>query len=190
MNSLAVFCGSSAGDDPSYSHAAAALGHELAARKITLVYGGASVGLMGACADAVLSDGGTVIGVIPEILQKREITHPRLSKLYIVPGMHERKAKMMELADAFLALPGGTGTMEEIFEAITWSQIGLHRKPCAFYNVSGYYTPLARFLDHMVERRFLSVDYRSKLIMSDSLDTIMQDFATYEPPKVKTYARR
>lgn len=187
MKRIAVFCGSSSGDKAIYLYEARKLGYWLADHDIELVYGGATVGLMGACADAVLEKGGKAIGVIPEILQQREIAHPHLSQLFIVHSMHERKAKMMELADGFIALPGGTGTMEEIFEAITWGQIGLHQKPCAFYNCGGYYDLLAAFLDQMVQSQFLSRENRNKIIIADSIESIDQQFEGYIPPKVKTY---
>ncbi|TGA98882.1 TIGR00730 family Rossman fold protein [Sporolactobacillus shoreae] len=190
MKRVAVFCGSSSGDKAIYLDKARQLGYWLADREIELVYGGATVGLMGACADAVLERGGKVIGVIPELLQQREIAHSHLSELYVVSSMHERKAKMMELADGFIALPGGTGTMEEIFEAITWGQIGLHRKPCAFYNIGGYYDLLTVFLDQMVHSQFLSSENRNKIIIADFIESIERQFESYIPPKVKTYESR
>lgn len=187
MKRVAVFCGSSSGDKKTYLDGARELGYWLADHHIELVYGGASVGLMGACADAALENGGKVIGVIPELLQQREIAHPRLSQLHVVHSMHERKAKMMELSDGFIALPGGTGTMEEIFEALTWGQIGLHKKPCAFYNIDGYYDLLTAFADKMVESHFLSQENREKIIIADSIDSISRQFESYSPPKIKTY---
>ncbi|CAM3119006.1 TIGR00730 family Rossman fold protein [Sporolactobacillus spathodeae] len=189
MKRLTVFCGANPGTDPIYMQAAHELGIWLAERQVALVYGGASVGLMGACADAVLAHGGQAIGVMPELLQQRGIAHPKLNELIVVPDMQARKAKMLELADACLALPGGIGTMEEIFDAISWSQLGLHRKPCAFYNINGYYKSLAAFLDRTVSEGFLSGGNREKIIISDSLDIIEQCFATYVPPERRTYSR-
>jgi uncharacterized protein (TIGR00730 family) len=161
---LCVFCGSSPGARPEYTAAAHALGRELAARGIGLVYGGASVGLMGAVADATLAAGGEAIGVIPRSLQQKEIAHAGLSQLHVVASMHERKALMAQLSSGFVALPGGIGTLEELFEAWTWSQLGIHAKPVGLLNVAGYYDALLRFLDHAVAEGFIGTAYRPVLL--------------------------
>ncbi|HEX5656091.1 MAG TPA: TIGR00730 family Rossman fold protein [Polyangiales bacterium] len=162
---VCVFCGSSAGKSPAYRNAAVALGELLAREKIGLVYGGATVGLMGVVADTVKKNGGNVIGVIPESLVAREIAHRGLSELRVVQSMHERKATMAELSDAFVAMPGGIGTLEELFEIWTWSVLGLHQKPCALFDVEGFYTQLTSFLDFTVEQGFLKPVHRALLRM-------------------------
>ncbi len=153
--SACIFCGSSPGAHPDYEQAARALGTGLARAGETVVYGGASVGLMGAVADAALAEGGRVVGVIPQSLVDREVAHPGLSELHVVPGLHERKALMAELSDAFLALPGGAGTLEELFEVYTWAQLGLHDKPLVLVDVRGYFGGLLAFLDHAEAEGFL-----------------------------------
>ncbi|MFF0148984.1 TIGR00730 family Rossman fold protein [Amycolatopsis sulphurea] len=163
MMRICVFCGSSTGLSPEYAEAAAGVGKLLAQRGIGLVYGGASVGTMGVVADAALAAGGEVHGVIPEQLSSVEIAHGGLTELYVVPDMHQRKAKMAELSDAFLALPGGVGTLEELFEVWTWAQLGLHRKPIGLLDVGGYYGQLVAFADHMVEEGFLRTETRDLL---------------------------
>lgn len=187
MKRLAIFCGSSNGSSKVYKEDAIKLGKELAKREITLVYGGASVGIMGAVADSVLNEGGEVIGVIPKLLEDREISHTNLTELYIVDTMHERKAKMAELADGFIALPGGPGTLEEFFEVFTWAQIGLHQKPCGILNINNYYNPLLDLLDHMVEQEFLQEKYRSLAILDSNPKALIDKLYTYEPPTIKTY---
>ncbi len=152
---VCVFCGSSLGANPAYVAEAKALGEQLAAAGWGLVYGGTSIGLMGATANAALAGGGEVIGVLPEALQDREIAHKGLSKLHLVGSMHERKALMASLADAFIALPGGYGTFDEFFEVVTWAQLQIHAKPCVLINTAGFYDPLLRFLDHCVEQGFV-----------------------------------
>ena len=161
---LCVFCGSSLGGDPAYKRAAAALGAELAARKIGLVYGGASVGLMGVLADAALEAGGEVIGVLPEALADLEIAHEGLSELRIVASMHERKAQMAALSEGFIALPGGIGTLEETFEVWTWSQLSIHAKPVGLLNVNGFYDGLEAFLDHMTAEAFVKPVHRNIML--------------------------
>lgn len=161
MKAIAVYCGSSYGVSPVYRESAINLGKVLAKRDIALIYGGASVGLMGTLADTVLENGGDVIGVIPHLLEQREISHKSLTKLYQVDTMHERKAKMIELADGFIALPGGPGTLEELFEVITWSQIGVHTKPIGILNINGFYDPLATMLDHIVSEGFMQENQRN-----------------------------
>lgn len=167
MQTVCVFSGSSPGARPGYATAARRVGQELAARRIRLVYGGASVGLMGVVADTVLGLGGTVIGVIPELLVGKEIAHQGLSELRITATMHERKAMMADLSDGFLALPGGYGTLEEFAEVLTWSQLGLQRKPCGLLDVEAFYTPLLSFFDHAVTERFVPVAHR-ELVLSDA----------------------
>jgi uncharacterized protein (TIGR00730 family) len=181
---LAVFCGSSTGDAPAYAAAARDLGTTLARRGIGLVYGGASVGLMGTIADAAIAAGGEVIGVIPEALVRKEVAHGGPVDLRIVGSMHERKALMAELSDAFVALPGGIGTLEELFEVWTWAQLGYHAKPCALLNTEGFYDPLIAFLDDVVAHRFLKDAHRAMLIVADAPDDLLARLAAYEPPVV------
>jgi len=179
---ICVFCGSSAGKDPVYTERAAALGKLLAERGIGLVYGGASVGLMGAVADGALAAGGEVIGVIPKHLMRVEIAHANLTELHVTADMHERKAKMAELSDAFLALPGGAGTLEELAEIWTWAQLGLHGKPLGLVDVAGYYRPLHEFADHMVAEGFLKQEHRDLLFFDEDPAALLAAFAAYEPP--------
>jgi uncharacterized protein (TIGR00730 family) len=184
MKRLCVFCGSSTGDAPAYAAAAHALGTTLARRGIGLVYGGASVGLMGAVADAALEAGGEVIGVMPEALAKKELAHAGLTDLRIVGSMHERKALMAELSAGFIALPGGLGTLEELFEVWTWAQLGYHAKPCALLNVAGFYDPLIAFLDGVVAHRFLKPAHRDMLVVAEDSDALLDRLAAYRPPDV------
>jgi uncharacterized protein (TIGR00730 family) len=178
-----VFSGSSPGADLAYRAAATDLGHRLADRGIELVYGGASVGLMGAVADAAMEGGGHVIGVIPQALVDREVAHPEIADLRVVDSMHERKALMAELSDAFVALPGGVGTLEELFEVYTWNQLGLHAKPLGLFNVRGYYDGLARFLDHAVAERFVTRRHRAMLLVSEDLDALLDGLDAWEAPR-------
>jgi uncharacterized protein (TIGR00730 family) len=186
---LCVFCGSNAGQDPVYLATARALGDALAASGIGLVYGGASVGLMGAVADAVLAKGGDVIGVMPQALVDKEIAHRGLTDLRVVGSMHERKALMVELADGFIALPGGLGTFEELFEVWTWAQLGYHRKPCALLNAGGFYDKLTDFLDDVVERGFVKPIHRAMLIVESDPAALIQAIRAYEPPKVDKWIK-
>jgi uncharacterized protein (TIGR00730 family) len=179
---VCVFSGSSPGADPAYRAAATNLGRHLAERGIELVYGGAHVGLMGVLADAALAAGGRVIGVIPRSLVEREIAHPGLGDLRVVDSMHERKAQMAELADAFVALPGGVGTLEELFEVYTWNQLGLHAKPLGLLNVRGYFDGLVRFLDHAVEERFITRESRAMLLVGEDLDALLDGLAGWQAP--------
>src|SRR5580765_6173089 len=181
VQSICVFCGSSAGASDDYVVAARAFATEAARRGIRLVYGGASVGLMGAFADAALAAGASVIGVIPRALMNREIAHRGLTELRIVESMHERKATMAELADAFVALPGGIGTLEELFEVFTWAHLGLHRKPLGLLDVAGYYRPLEAMLDHAVEQRFLRAETRAMLVSDESFDGLLARFDAWRP---------
>jgi uncharacterized protein (TIGR00730 family) len=179
---VCVFSGSSPGADVAYRAAAVDLGHRLADRGIELVYGGASVGLMGAVADAAMEGGGHVIGVIPQSLVDREVAHVALSDLRVVDSMHERKALMAELSDAFVALPGGVGTLEELFEIYTWNQLGLHAKPLGLFNVRGYFDGLARFLDHAVAERFVTRTHRAMLLVEEDLGALLDGLAAWEAP--------
>lgn len=163
MRSVAIYCGSAPGGRPEYLEAARAIGVELARRSITMVYGGASVGLMGACADAALAGGGRVIGVIPQALVDRELAHPALSELRVVATMHERKLEMSERADAFVALPGGFGTMDELFEALTWTQLRIHAKRCGLLDTCGYYQPLLAWIDQATREGFVRSEHRATL---------------------------
>ncbi|MFD2637938.1 TIGR00730 family Rossman fold protein [Piscibacillus salipiscarius] len=168
MKRIAVFCGSRHGIDDSYMKEAKKLGKLLANHNLELVYGGAIVGLMGAVAEGVLEQNGTVIGVIPERLKTVEIAHQNLTELHVVKDMHERKAMMAQLSDAFVALPGGVGTLEEWFEVFTWSQIGYHEKPCALLNTNGYYSPLVELFDHMIKEGFADRHYKEHIIIEES----------------------
>src|ERR687894_2081084 len=172
MRRLCVFSGSSPGGHPDYAQSAAELGRALAAQGIGLVYGGAQVGLMGTIADAALEAGGEAVGVIPQALVDREIGHRGLTELHVVDSMHERKALMAELSDAFVAVPGGIGTLEELIEVYTWSQLGLHRKTCGLLNVRGYYDHLAAFLDHAVAQEFLPEQHRALLVAAAAPDEL------------------
>lgn len=165
---LCVYCGSSPGRKPEYLDVASKLGALMAAHNIELVYGGANVGLMGALANAILSHGGSAIGVLPKVIEKKEIAHPHLTKLYRVDTMHQRKEKMMSLADAVLALPGGLGTLEELFEALTWSQLQLHVMPCGILDIGDYYTPLLKFMEQGGEQGFVNTRVLAQLLVSHS----------------------
>ncbi|MED4699803.1 TIGR00730 family Rossman fold protein [Lysinibacillus capsici] len=187
MKSIAVFCGSSLGASDAYRQGAILLGKELAKRQITLIYGGASVGIMATVANTVLEEGGKVIGVIPTLLEEREIAHQQLTELIVVKTMHERKSKMMELADGFIALPGGPGTLEEFFEVFTWNQIGLLQKPCAIFNMERYFDLLIAFFDHMQNEQFLKAQYREALIVDEDAATLLDKCESFVPPAVKTY---
>lgn len=189
MKKLAVFCGSSNGASEIYIESAKKLGKELAKRNISLVYGGASVGIMGAVADSVLNEGGYVIGVMPSFLDNREIAHKNLSELIIVDSMHERKDKMAALADGFIALPGGPGTMEEFFEVFTWGQLGLHKKPCGLLNINNYFDLLINFFSQMNKQEFLQEKYLSMLMNDSDPASLIEQFQTYNPPSVKTYIK-
>lgn len=184
MKSLCVFCGSRHGSDPSYSEAARDLGRTLAEASITLVYGGGHVGLMGVVADASLEADGEAIGVMPKALVEREIAHTGLTKLHVVGSMHERKALMAELSDGFIALPGGSGTLEEFFEVLTWAQLGEHHKPCGLLNVAGYYDLLLAVFDQMVEKGFLAEKHRELVVVETEPAAMLESFARYEPPAV------
>jgi hypothetical protein len=181
---LAVFCGSNPGTRPDYIAAAKEFGALLASRGIGIVYGGSSVGLMAALADAALDELGEVTGVIPRMLVEREVANTALSDLRIVDSMHQRKALMADLADGFVALPGGIGTLEEFFEVWTWGQLGMHAKPCGLLNVGGYFDPLLEFLDHAVEEKFVRDVHRSMVIVESDPTKLLDRFAEYVPPRV------
>ncbi|HWM05901.1 MAG TPA: TIGR00730 family Rossman fold protein [Actinophytocola sp.] len=182
---VCVFCGSSTGVGTGYRTAAEVVGRTLAERGIGLVYGGASMGTMGVVADAALAAGGEVIGIIPRSLVDREVAHPGLSDLRVVADLHERKASMAALADAFLTLPGGAGTLEEFFEVFTWAQLGLHDKPIGLLDVDGYYQPMLRFMDHMAGQGFLRDVYREMLVVDTEVASLLDGFTNYHPPSAK-----
>lgn len=182
-----MYCGSSPGKNPAYSRAAVSLAQEMYARNIGLVYGGAAVGVMGAVADAVVAAGGEAIGVIPESLAVKEIAHENLAELHVVASMHERKAMMAELADGFIALPGGWGTLEEIFEMLTWAQLGFHDKPCGLLNAEGYYDGLIGFLENAFAQQFVNELYRPMLMTAVAPATLLDQFAGYRAPKVRKW---
>jgi len=184
MHRVCVYAGSNPGSDPAYADAARALASLLAERDIGLVYGGGKVGLMGVLADTALAAGGEVIGVMPQALVDREIAHRGLSELRVVGSMHDRKALMADLSDAFVALPGGIGTLEELIEVYTWSQLGIHDKPCGVLNVRGYYDALASFLDHAVDEGFLRPQHRAVLTVAADPADLLERFAAYDPPTV------
>ena len=189
MRSVCVFCGSNSGARDSYAEAAREVGRALAERGLSLVYGGAALGLMGALADAALAAGGTVIGVMPKALIEREIAHAGLSELHEVRSMHERKAMMADRSDAFLALPGGAGTLEETFEAWTWAQLGHHAKPVGLLNVDGFFDALLTFLDHQCRERFIRREHRDMLFVESDPKLLLDRFETYRPPVVEKWIR-
>lgn len=181
MKTICVYCGSNAGSDPVYAAQARALGARFAAEGIALVYGGGNVGLMGIVADAVLEQGGEVIGVIPQQLVDWEVAHRGVTRLEVVDSMHTRKARMFELSDGFVALPGGFGTLDEMFEMLTWRQLGLGQKPCAFLDVNGFWQPLMTMLDTMVRERFLHAEQRSDLWHGGDIDALLDWMRDYTP---------
>jgi uncharacterized protein (TIGR00730 family) len=190
LKRLCVFAGSSGGARPAYRTAAESLGRELARRDIELVYGGAHVGLMGAVADAVLTAGGRVIGVIPSSLVAKEVAHHGLTDLRVVSSMHERKALMADLSDGFLALPGGWGTWEELFEVLTWAQLGLHRKPCGVLNVDGYFDGLLAFVEHAVAEGFVRREHGQMLLVALEPVALLDQLASYQAPVVEKWLDR
>lgn len=187
MKRICVYCGSSPGKQTEYSAMARSLGRELAARGLGLVYGGASVGVMGAVADAALEGGSEVIGVIPQALATKEVAHHGLDELIVVNSMHERKARMAELSTGFIALPGGWGTIEEIFEMLTWAQLGFHQKPCGLLNVAAYYDHLFAFLEYAIDQQFVKEEFRPMMIMEEDPATLLDRFAEYRAPRVKKW---
>ncbi|MCZ0703828.1 uncharacterized protein (TIGR00730 family) [Natronobacillus azotifigens] len=180
MKTIAVYCGSSKGIDPIYMEEAEKLGRVLVDNGLDLVYGGATVGCMGAVADAVMNAGGRVIGVIPEKLKNIEIAHQQLSELHVVRTMHERKALMAEYADGFIALPGGSGTLEEWFEVFTWAQLGYHNKPCALLNINDYYSPIISLFDHMIEQGFVKAEYKDLIVIDRDSKELVNKLKKYE----------
>ncbi|MDR6935270.1 TIGR00730 family Rossman fold protein [Luteibacter sp. 3190] len=180
ITSLCVYCGSSSGAHPEYTEAAWAFGTRMAQEGIALVYGGGKVGLMGTVADAVIAGGGRVIGVIPRQLVEKEVAHTGLTELHVVETMHQRKTRMYELSDAFVALPGGFGTMDEMFEMLTWAQLGLHTYPCAFLDVRGFYRSLAATMDHMVSEGFVKAVQRDQVWFGDGIDALFAWMRSYE----------
>ncbi len=182
MKTLCVYCGSNSGSRPEYLEAATRLGQCLAERKIAIVYGGAEVGLMGAVASSALNNGGDVIGVIPELFAER-VKHNKLSQLHIVPTMHDRKKKMFDLSDGFIALPGGIGTIEEIFEILAWAQLGYHEKPCGILNICGYFDGIINFLEHSVNQQFLKRAHREMIMIDEKPDDLLIQFEAYKAPK-------
>lgn len=187
---ICVFCGSSRGASEGYSDAARELGQEIVERGRELVYGGGDVGLMGVIADTVLGAGGRVIGVIPASLVEREVAHPGLDDLRVVTSMHERKATMAELSDAFVALPGGLGTLEETFEVLTWAQLGIHEKPCGILDVAGYFSGLLAFLEDAVGEGFLKPAHRDLLLVDDDAGRLLDRLREYRPPRIDKWLER
>jgi len=187
IKNICVYCGSNGGSNPVYAEQAAVLGRTLVARGLGLVYGGSRVGLMGVVADAVLAAGGRAVGVIPEALMLKELAHKGLTELHVVHSMHERKTLMAERADGFIAMPGGVGTLEEIFEMWTWAQLGFHGKPCGLLNVAGYFDALATFLDGTVDAAFMQPQHRQMLAVESDADTLLDRFAAYQAPSVSKW---
>ncbi len=187
MKRICVFCGANVGSRPQYTTAAIELAEELVKRNIEIVYGGGRIGLMGVLAERAMQLGGTVIGVIPEALARREVAHETVSELIVVGSMHDRKAKMAQLSDGFISLPGGIGTIEETFEMLTWSQLGFHNKPCGLINVRGFYDKLIEFLNHTSEEGFFMDIYRRMLIVETDPVVLLQKFDLYKPPSVKQW---
>lgn len=190
MKAIAVYCGASPGNDPMYADRARDLARVLVERNIGLVYGGGKVGLMGVIADAVLAAGGTVVGVIPEALMEKELGHGGVTELHVVQTMHERKALMSELSDGFIALPGGYGTLEELFEVITWAQLGIQCKPCGLLNVGGYYNSLLALLDHATDRGFIREMHRGLVAVDDDPVGLLEKLGQYEPPTEVKWLRQ
>lgn len=190
MSTICVYCGSSPGTDPAFLRAAREVGALIAQRGHSLVYGGGNTGLMGVVADAVLTAGGQVVGVIPDNFVRQELEHRGLTKLHVVSTMHERKALMASLADGFLALPGGIGTLEEIAEVFVWTQLGLHAKPCALLNINGYYDPLVSFLTRMTDTRFLRAEQLSQLIVAREPAEALDRLQSFTPTVVEKWMDR
>jgi uncharacterized protein (TIGR00730 family) len=186
---VCVFCGSNVGRNPTCAHAAGELGREIVRRGCGLVYGGGSVGLMGVVADAVLAAGGEVTGVIPEMLATKELLHPRATKMHVAPTMHARKALMEELSDAFVALPGGYGTFEELLEIITWAQLGIHDKPIGLLNVAGFYDRLTAFFDHAIEEGFIKSKHRGLIVSASSPAELLDQLERHEMPQVRKWIK-
>jgi uncharacterized protein (TIGR00730 family) len=190
LSRIGIFCGSNSGTNPAYTHAGREMGSLLAKDKIGLVYGGGNVGLMGEIANAALAAGGDVIGVIPHALALKELAHNGLTDLRVVDTMHERKAMMAQLSDAFIALPGGFGTLDEFCEILTWAQLGLHSKPCAMLNVAGYFDPLLALFDTAARERFLPAQHRAMLRVGDDPRALLEEIFAYKPPEVEKWISR
>ncbi|RMG16437.1 MAG: TIGR00730 family Rossman fold protein [Bacteroidetes bacterium] len=190
MKTICIFCGSNAGQKPAYSRMAQSMGQLLASKQIGLVYGGGKVGLMGILADAMLAAGGQVTGVIPDFLMAKEVGHTGISHMHVVQSMHQRKQLMADLSDAFIAMPGGIGTMEELFEVFTWGQLGLHPKPLGLLNVAGYYDALTNFLDHMVDEGFLKAKNKNMLYIHQQPQALLEMMQAYQPPKVEKWLQK
>ncbi|MGB1314583.1 MAG: TIGR00730 family Rossman fold protein [Chitinophagales bacterium] len=190
MKSITVFCGSSIGTEQDFELKAKLLGQTLAKENINLIYGGAKIGLMGAVADAALLEKGRVIGVLPKFLASKEIAHQGISELILVESMHERKTKMNDLCDGFIALPGGFGTLEELFEVLTWSQLGLHKKPIGILNINGFYDDLINLLSQMVEKEFLKDINKQMLLVSNDIDDLIAQMKNYKTPKVEKWIHK
>lgn len=190
IQSVCLFCGSSAGADPAHAEAARHFGATLARQRIRLVYGGGSVGLMGVAADAVLAGGGEVVGVIPRLLMEKEVGHKGITKMYVVEDMHTRKAMMTALSDGFIALPGGYGTLDELFEALTWLQLGYHKKPVGILNVKGFFDSLIAFIDHAQRERFLRDLHREALQVDGDLERLLEKMRQAESPDTNKWLGR
>jgi uncharacterized protein (TIGR00730 family) len=184
---ICVYCGSSPGTQASYCEQASVLGRLLAQKNIALIYGGASIGVMGALADATLAAGGSVTGIMPRFLARKEIAHAGLTRLIVVDSMHQRKLQMTEHADAFIALPGGMGTLEELFEILTWAQLGLHHKPCGLLNVAGYFDHLMQFLNHARKERFIKRAHRELILVDDNSERLVHRLARYHAPPTEKW---
>ncbi len=190
MKQVCIFCGSYPGTQPMYLTAAHAMGMGLAQRGLGLVYGGGRIGLMGAVADGAMAGGGKTTGIIPQSLVDRELAHVGLSELHVVASMHQRKALMAELADAFIAMPGGFGTLDELFEIITWAQLGFHHKPIALLNVGGYFDPLLTFIKHMATEGFIKPNDQKALLVKNEVDTLLDTLLTYQPPQLEKWLKK
>lgn len=189
LTSLCIYCGSNPGLDPGFAATAFSVGEYLASEKITLIYGGGRVGLMGAVADGALAAGGEVIGVIPEFLQAKEIAHPGVTRMEVVGSMHERKTRMADLADAFVAMPGGIGTLEEIFEVFTWTQLGLQAKPCGLLNVQGFYDPMIGMLQRLVAQGFLKPEHLNALVIEPEIAAMLEGLRSYAPVTINKWTQ-
>jgi uncharacterized protein (TIGR00730 family) len=183
MKSICIFCGARFGNDPAFKQIAETVGAALAAANITVVYGGGRVGLMGAVADSALSNGGKVVGIIPQFLADKEVEHLNLTEIHVVKSMHERKTLMEELSDGFIALPGGAGTLEEIFEQWTWAQLGIHTKPIGFLNSGGFYDPLIEMIQRMRSTEFIQSELVDMLVIESTIERMLERFRNYDPPQ-------
>ncbi len=190
MKQVCIFCGSYRGAQPIYMTAAHTMGMGLAQRGLGLVYGGGRVGLMGAVADGAIAGGGKTTGVIPQSLVDRELAHVGLSELHVVASMHERKAMMAEIADAFIAMPGGFGTLDELFEIITWAQLGFHHKPIALLNVGGYFDPMLMFIEHMATEGFIKMEHRAAVLVKNEVDELLDMLLNYQPPPLEKWIKK